>query len=274
MEEHEMLYVCEGLGYVYPDGTIALKNVSFRIPRGKITAILGSNGSGKTTLLLLLAGLLRPTKGKIIYKNRDLAEYKGIRREISVVFQSPEDQLLTASVFDEIAFGPRQLDISIEKMSEVVSDIANMMGIASLLTKPPYRISGGEKKKVALASAIAINPEVLLIDEPFSELSYNSSIIVKDLIRRRKVSGNTIIYTWHDTNIVTELADYVVLIKNGTILSTGTPREILTDEKLILEAGLNLPFALQVYKKLNGSINRGSPLSIDELLRSLHGRSE
>jgi cobalt/nickel transport system ATP-binding protein len=176
---------------------------------------------------------------------------------------------LTASVFDEIAFGPRQLNISAEKIMEIVLGTAKKMRITPLLSKPPYRISGGEKKKVAFASAISTNPQVLLIDEPFSELSYDALKVIKDIVIEWKNTGRTVIYTWHDTNIVTELADHIVLMKNGTILSTGAAREILMNEALLTEAGLNLPFTLEIYKRLNGKIDERVPLAIDELAQYL-----
>jgi len=158
----------ENASYTYPDGTKALINVNIKIPEKSIVAITGANGSGKSTLLMLLAGLLDPQEGRIKFRGMDIKGlgYK-LRREVGIVFQDPDDQLFASTVYDDIAFGLRLLKLSEEDVKAKVHKVARELGIEHLLDKPPYRLSGGEKRRAALATTLILNPSVLLLDEPF-----------------------------------------------------------------------------------------------------------
>jgi cobalt/nickel transport system ATP-binding protein len=265
----KMLYICKNIKYIYPDGTIALTDISLNIPTGKITALIGPNGSGKTTLLLILAGLLKPSRGKVLFRGTEIDKYQNFRKEVSIVFQTPEDQLITSTVYDEIAFGPRQLGLNNNEIEDKIFRLAKKLDITHLLYKAPYQLSGGEKKRVAVASALSTDPSVLLFDEPFSELSYNNLLKIIETIKDFVRHGGSVIYTWHDTNMIMGLADYIIVMKQNGV-TAGEPRDIIINEKLLAEVGLELPLIVKIYKTLTGKLDKKIPISYDDLIKFLY----
>jgi cobalt/nickel transport system ATP-binding protein len=228
------------------DDVPALSGLSLNIAQGERVALVGANGSGKSTLLRLLDGLCFASQGTVSFAGQPLtAEHLAddgfafpFRRRVALVFQNPDVQLFNPTVFDEVAFAPLQLRWSKEKVLAKVSETLELMGIAHLRERPPYRLSGGEKKRVALASVIVIDPEVLLLDEPTATLDPRSQSQVIDLIQEWKGSSKTVITATHQLEIVEDIAERVLVLEAGGVAASGTSAEILSNHELLLRANL------------------------------------
>ena len=214
----------------------ALNGLSMRIKRGERVALLGANGSGKSTLLRLLAGLYFPERGDISFFGESLTEQRleneqffyGFRRRVGMVFQNPDIQLFNPSVFDEVAFGPLQLQWPKQQIRERVGETLDLMGITHLKDRAPHRLSGGEKKRVALASVLVLDPEVLLLDEPSAALDPSSQAQIVEFLVSWGNRSKTVITATHDLDTLEEIADRCYVLENGTVAAEGTPLAVLT----------------------------------------------
>ena len=232
------------LRHVYPDGTEALRGVSFRITHGESVAIIGANGAGKSTLLLHLNGYLATSQGSIRIGDFPLtpATLPEIRRTVGMVFQDPDDQLFMPTVFDDVAFGPLNLGLTGDEVEERVHEALARVGAGHLRDKPPYRLSGGEKKRVAIATVLAMSPDILVMDEPTSGL---------DPFARRQLMGllknfhHTRIFTSHDLDMVLELCERTIVLHEGEVRADGPTLDIFRDEALLGACRLEKPFAMQ-----------------------------
>ena len=232
------------LRHVYPDGTEALRGVSFRITHGESVAIIGANGAGKSTLLLHLNGYLATSQGTIRIGDFPLtpATLPEIRRTVGMVFQDPDDQLFMPTVFDDVAFGPLNLGLTGDEVEERVQEALARVGAGHLRDKPPYRLSGGEKKRVAIATVLAMSPDILVMDEPTSGL---------DPFARRQLMGllknfhHTRIFTSHDLDMVLELCERTIVLHEGEVRADGPTLDIFRDEALLGACRLEKPFAMQ-----------------------------
>ncbi|PKN50328.1 MAG: cobalt ABC transporter ATP-binding protein [Deltaproteobacteria bacterium HGW-Deltaproteobacteria-16] len=232
------------LRHVYPDGTEALRGVSFRITHGESVAIIGANGAGKSTLLLHLNGYLATSQGSIRIGDFPLtpATLPEIRRTVGMVFQDPDDQLFMPTVFDDVAFGPLNLGLTGDEVEERVQEALARVGAGHLRDKPPYRLSGGEKKRVAIATVLAMSPDILVMDEPTSGL---------DPFARRQLMGllknfhHTRIFTSHDLDMVLELCERTIVLHEGEVRADGPTLDIFRDEALLGACRLEKPFAMQ-----------------------------
>jgi cobalt/nickel transport system ATP-binding protein len=219
----------------------ALNGLSMRVERGERVALLGANGSGKSTLLRLLAGLYFPRHGDISFFGEPLNELQlrdeefffRFRRRVGLVFQNAEIQLFNPSVFDELAFGPLQLRWPKEKIRRHVAEMLESMGIAHLQDRAPHRLSGGEKKRVALASVLILDPEVLLLDEPSGALDPGSQTQIVDFLVACGKGSKTVITATHDLDTLEDIADRCYVFENGRVAGEGTPLEILHDVPLL-----------------------------------------
>ena len=228
------------------EGIPAIRGLSLRIQSGERVALLGANGSGKSTLLRILDGLYFPATGSVKFQGQPLTEETlqsngyafTFRRQVALVFQNPDVQLFNPTVFDEVAYGPLQLRWKKEQVIEKVGETLALMGLSHLKERPPYRLSGGEKKRVALASVFVLDPDVLLLDEPTATLDPRSQCQVVDLIQQWKGTAKTVITATHQLEIVEDIADRVLVLEAGAVIATGTPSEILSDESLLLRANL------------------------------------
>jgi len=228
------------------DGIPALRELSLAINRRERLALLGANGSGKSTLLRLLDGLCSPSGGCLHFDGQPLtAELLQrddfalpFRRRVALVFQNPDVQLFNPTVFDEVAFAPLQLGWSKEQVLSRVEQTLEYMRLTALRDRPPYRLSGGEKKRVALASVLVLDPEVLLLDEPTATLDPRSQSQIIDLIQEWKGSSKTVISATHQLEIVEDIADRVLVLEDGKVAAAGSPAEILTNHELLLRANL------------------------------------
>lgn len=263
-----MLIEAYDLSYSYPDGMVALRGAYLKADRGEIVAVIGANGSGKTTLLLTIAGLIEPNGGAVLLEGKPLSErIPEVRRRIGFLFQDPDDQLFNPTVFDEIAFALRMLRIDEGDVEAMVRGIASKLCIDALLDRRPYRLSFGEKKLVSLASILVYDPDILILDEPFSGLTSSIAAMVEEVIRESKIHGKTIILAEHNLDIVARLADRVYVMSGGSILAEGKPEDIFYDEKLLSEAGLSPPIAVHLARSLHLEDRR--IVTLEELLSSL-----
>ena len=258
----------------YPGGVEALKGASLRVASGEVVAVLGPNGSGKTTLLLVAAGLLEPSRGEVLLDGRPLAaQLPGARRRIGLIFQEPDDQLFNPTVFEEIAFALRQLGTPEDEVEERVKFVARELGLEHLLDRSPYTLSAGEKRRVAIASVLTYGPEFLLFDEPTAYLSVPWRRALESLISRLRAEGKAVAVATHDVAFAARIADRVYLLKGGQVLAAGRARDLLSDERLLAEAGMEPPLPVKIYRRLVG--DGEPPLTLEELieaLKSYYGR--
>lgn len=248
MQTSEPAFDVRQVSYSY-DSIAALRDVTLQVHGGERIALLGANGSGKSTLLRLLAGLAFPERGEILFRGECLSASRleeeefffRFRRSTGVVFQNPDVQLFNASVFDEVAFGPLQLRWPRHDVRQRVEGTLATLGITELKNRAPHRLSLGEKKRVALASALVLNPEVLLLDEPTAGLDPSSQTQIIELLGSSVNGSKTAIMATHDLDALEEIADRCYLLENGRIAGEGTPMEILHDVQLLERTGLIRP---------------------------------
>ncbi len=228
------------------DAVTALDNVSLCVEVGKRVALLGANGSGKSTLLRLLDVLYVPASGDISFHGQSLDAHRfeddefafGFRRRVGMVFQNPDVQLFNPTVFDEIAFAPLQLRWPKDEIIQRVDQMLDMLEIRHLKNRPPHRLSGGEKKRVAIASVLVLDPEVLLLDEPTAALDPRSQSQIIDLLIGWGDGSKTVITATHDLGLVEDIADYCFVLQNGKIAAEGNPVDVLRDTSLLARANL------------------------------------
>ncbi len=236
----------KSVSYHYEDAA-GLDGVSLTVAAGEKVALLGANGSGKSTMLKILDGLILPNEGTVAAFGEKLTEEtlndegfsKAFRRRVGFVFQNPEAQLFSSSVWEEIAFGPLHLGLEHDEIITRVEDTMHILGINHLKDRPPYHLSGGEKKKVALASVLAINPEVLLLDEPSAGLDPKTEDFLIHLISDLNRAGKTVITATQDLGIVPQIASRAIVLGEDHRLSGAGPAgEVLGDEELLRLANL------------------------------------
>lgn len=236
----------DALGYVYPDGTQALHDVSFRIETGRAVALIGGNGAGKSTLLLHLCGALLPTRGTVRLAGMPItrATVARARQMAGLVFQDPDDQLFMPTVAEDVAFGPRNAGLPPEVVERRVAAALERVGLAHLRERPPYRLSAGEKRAVAIATVLAMDPGVLVLDEPSTHL---------DPRARRRLIGllasltHTRVIATHDLELVAAVCREVVVLDAGRVVAAGPTAAILSDEPLMLAHGLETPRSLSAH---------------------------
>ncbi|MBS7646043.1 ABC transporter ATP-binding protein [Candidatus Bathyarchaeota archaeon] len=222
----------------YPGGPEVLKGVDLSVERGEIVAVIGPNGCGKTTLLMVAAGLLEPEVGEVLLNGEPLrSQLPGARRRIGLVFQDPDDQLFNPTVHDEIAFAPCQV-FAPEDVEEKVLEVADTFKLRNLLDKPPYKLSMGEKRIVAMASVLVYDPELLLLDEPTANLSCTPIEEIKRILMDSKRRGKAILIASHDVEFIAETADRVYVLSGGTLRGGLATKSILSDGNLLALADM------------------------------------
>ncbi len=239
------VFELKGVTYRY-DSVTALDDVSLRVERGTRVALLGANGSGKSTLLRVLDALYFPDAGEVLFHDGPVAQERfeddefafDFRRRVGLVFQNPDVQLFNPTVFDEVAFAPLQLRWPREQIVRRVGDVLEQMEIAHLKDRPPHRLSGGEKKRVALASVLVLDPEVLLLDEPTAALDPRSQSQIIDLLIGWGDGSKTVIVATHDLGLVEDVADYCFVLQNGKIAAEGKPAEVIGNQAILERSNL------------------------------------
>jgi cobalt/nickel transport system ATP-binding protein len=234
----------KNLQYIYPDGREALNGVSFRIHHGESVGIVGANGAGKTTLLMLLVGALFPSKGEVLVGEVPVAKktLPLIRQRMGMVFQDPDDQLFMPTVYDDVAFGPRNFNLDEQEVERRVVQAVETVGIAHLKDRAPYKLSGGEKRAASIATILSMIPDILVMDEPSSALDPQSR---RRLISLLKGFSHTKIIATHDLDLVFELCERTIVLKEGKVMSAGPTAGILSDAVLMEQSGLEVPLVLQ-----------------------------
>lgn len=228
----------KNLHHRYPDGTYVLKGINLTISKGELFLICGPNGSGKTTLLRLMAGLMNPSKGEI-YINGFNTSSRMFRKMVGIVFQDPDTQIVGETVREDIAFGPENMGLSKKEIEERVNIALTRMGLKGLEEKPCYLLSGGEKRRLTIAGVMAMQPDVILFDEPFSHLDYPGIRELLMYLLQLHKDGHTIVITTHDVEKIIAHVDRIAILKDGEIKVSGPPQENLL--RALPEFGLRPP---------------------------------
>jgi len=232
------------LHFNYPDGTPALQGISFRITHGESVAVVGANGAGKTTLLLHLNGYLVARRGTLRIGDYPVTKQtlRLVRRTVGTVFQDPDDQLFMPTVFDDVAFGPLNLGLPPEVVRERVEQALAVVGAGHLKDRPPYKLSGGEKRAVSIATVLSMSPDILVMDEPSSNLDPRSRRLLIELLRTFR---HTKIIATHDLDLVLDVCERCIVLAGGRVVADGPTAAIMNDEKLLAESHLEKPLRLQ-----------------------------
>lgn len=271
----------ENMSFTYPDGTPALQNINMEILEGERAAIIGSNGAGKSTLFSHFNGILRPTSGLIkidgepaSYKKDDLIK---IRQKVGMVFQNPDDQLFSPTVEEDVAFGPMNLGLPDEEVERRVKESLEAVGMEDSERKAPHHLSGGQKKRVAIAGILAMKPDIMVLDEPTTGLDPHGVEQVMDILYDLNLKKNmSIIISSHDVEMVTEFATKIFVLHGGEIIRQGTPEDIFNDPETIKRAQLKQPTAAALLHRLKtNGMSVGVKLTVEEAYHEiLHGMGE
>ncbi len=267
----------KNLCFGYDRENLILKNLNMKIEKGKTTVILGCNGAGKSTLFLNLNGVLKANSGEILINNKQL-EYskKGLlemRKNVGIVFQDPDDQLFSSDVFRDISFGPLNLGLPEDVVRERVEYAMERTGVTKLRERPTHALSYGQKKRVAIAGVLAMEPQVVILDEPTAGLDPKGVEEIMDLLDDLKSDkGITIILATHDIDIVPNYADYVYVMRDGQVTGEGEPHQIFCDTKLIKENNLRAPILTELVNRLadEGLRIDKKALTMDEVSAEIH----
>ncbi|KAF5081044.1 Energy-coupling factor transporter ATP-binding protein EcfA3 [anaerobic digester metagenome] len=265
------------ISYKYPDGTLALKDVNFHASKGEIVALLGPNGAGKSTLFLHFNGILRPSSGKIMVEevplNYDKKAIMNVRQKVGIVFQNPDDQLFAPTVAEDVAFGPLNIGLDQDEVEKRVTESLERVGMAGFERKPPHHLSGGQKKRVAIAGILAMRPGIMVLDEPTSGLDPKGASQILHILHQLNQEGMTIVISTHDVDLVPLYASQVYIISDGHIIKEGTPQDVFGDVETIRKANLRLPRIAHLMeilqKKDELPFDKPYPLTIGEARRKL-----
>ena len=260
--------------HTYPDRTqVHLCGLDFVVEQGQRVVILGPNGCGKTTLLFHILGLLEPQEGEVaVFEVNPARHFNRIRERIGVLFQNVEEQIIAPTVWDDVSFSPRSYGYAEAEVERLVTRALERVGIAHLKHKVCHHLSGGEKRKVALAGALVLGPELLVLDEPFEGLDPASRSDLRDLLNRlHSEQGVTMVMATHDVNVVPVMADRVyVLLRGGEIVAQGTPHDVFQDPGLLRRSNIEPPVLSELFQRLRElGAPLGIPLSVSEAVRLL-----
>jgi len=259
--------------HVYPDKTeVAVCGLDFTVNEGERVVILGPNGAGKTTLLSHIMGLLTPVEGSVeVMGLKPDKHFNSIRKNIGVMFQNVDEQIIGPTVFDDIAFALRNDRLPKRQVEEAVNLVAKNIAIEDLLSKIPHYLSGGQKKKVALAGALVMKPKLLILDEPFEGLDpVSKNEMIEYLNRLSQESGIALIVATHDINVVPQIADTLYVLSGGKIIAKGVPSEVFSRTEVLKEARLEPPVLMELFLRLNhNGLSLGIPKDLDDAEQKL-----
>lgn len=229
------------LHFSYPDQPNVLQNLNFTIREGERVGLIGPNGAGKTTLFLCLCGVLSPTSGKIQLWGEPV-EVGQFRPEIGLVFQNPSDQLFSASVWDDVAFGPDNMGLSPDEVISRTQKALDLTGVTDLADRPPHHLSGGQKRMVAIASVLSMHPQAIVYDEPSANLDLRSR---RRLIHFLQNSPQTLLISSHDLDLILEVTSRTLLIDSGHLIADGPTADIMANTQTMIDHGLEVPYRLR-----------------------------
>lgn len=249
---NEVILKAENLHYSYTKEHEVLKGVSINIHRGERLAVLGANGSGKSTFFLNINGVLRPESGAVYYRDKliNKSSIKELRKNVGIVFQDADNQIIASTVRAEVSFGPMNLGLSKEEVTRRVLDSLNYMNISHLIDRPPHYLSGGEKKRVSIADIIAMDSEIIIFDEPTASLDPQNISIFEEVLDKMSAEQRTLVISTHDLEFAFRWADRIVVFSSGSIIADSDPISVLSDNEVLKKANLKKPILLEVFETL------------------------
>lgn len=261
-----------GLVYAYQRGKNALDGVDFGVSQGEKVAIMGANGSGKSTFFLNINGVLTPEQGEVLLNGRKIKKknLNELRRKVGIVFQDADNQIIASTVLGEVSFGPMNLKLPREEVVRRVEQALSYMDITGLKDRPPHYLSGGEKKRVSIADIIAMEPEIIIFDEPAAALDPASGEMLLEVLEKLSAEGKTLLLSTHDVDFAYAWAERVVVFSEGRILADDIPEAIFEDEGILQKAHLRKPVIWEVaamMKKKGWLSPEEKPRDVRELLQ-------
>jgi cobalt/nickel transport system ATP-binding protein len=241
------------LCYVYPGNVTALHSLNFVAPRNSRIAVIGANGAGKSTLFKCFNGIFTPTSGQVLIRGEPITKQnlREVRKFVGLVFQNPDDQIFSPTVEQDVAFGPMNLGLDPETVHHRVHEALQLVGIEDLAHRVPHHLSGGEKKRVAIAGIIAMEPEVLVLDEPTAGLDPRGIRELIDVVNNlSRKFGMTVIFSTHDVSVIPEVADYLYVMSKGRFVAQGTVEEVFAQPELLASVRLDVPVLPRLIRSL------------------------
>jgi len=246
------MIVMENVYFTYPNGVEALRGINLKIEDGKFVAIMGQNGAGKTTLVKHINGLLKPTKGRVLVDDVETTKVSvaSLARKVGFVFQNPDHQLFSETVEEEVSFALKNFGYDEKTIKERVDWALSLLDLPKYRKVSPFMLSGGERKRVALASILAWDPKIVILDEPTIGQDYRQKERLKQFIVQLNSQGKTVIIVTHDVEFVAECSPDVILMRQGKIIGSGRAREVLTNKDLLIQASIALPEITKIFQGL------------------------
>ena len=261
----------KNLKYSYNSNYQALKGVSLKVDRGDMVALLGKNGAGKSTLFLHLNGIYEPDEGQVFIDGEELKYDKKsllkFRQKVGIVFQNPDDQIFAPTVEEDVAFGPLNLSLSMEEVQDRVTEALERVGMSGFEKTAPHQLSGGQKKRVAIAGILAMKPEIMVLDEPTAGLDPQGVVDLSVLLNELNDEGITIIISTHEVDLVPNYANKVFVLVDGKLIGEGTPKSIFSKPEILEKANLKVPIVTDLFQQLENEgfdMQGDYPLTIDE----------
>ena len=261
----------KNIKYSYNSDYQALKGVSLKVEKGEMVALLGKNGAGKSTLFLHLNGIYQPDEGQVFIDGEELKYDKKsllkFRQKVGIVFQNPDDQIFAPTVEEDVAFGPLNLGLSMEEVQDRVEEALSRVGMSGFEKTAPHHLSGGQKKRVAIAGILAMKPEVMVLDEPTAGLDPQGVVDLSILLNELNDEGITIVISTHEVDLVPNYAKRVFVMVDGLLIAEGTPKEIFAKPEILEQANLKVPIVTDLFQQLESEgfdMGGDYPLTIDE----------
>ncbi|ALT69187.1 ATP-binding cassette domain-containing protein [Methanobrevibacter millerae] len=257
--------------YSYNNDYQALKGVSLKIEKGEMVALLGKNGAGKSTLFLHLNGIYEPDEGKVFIDGEELKYDKKsllkFRQKVGIVFQNPDDQIFAPTVEEDVAFGPLNLGLSMEEVQDRVEEALDRVGMSGFEKTAPHHLSGGQKKRVAIAGILAMKPEIMVLDEPTAGLDPQGVTNLVKLLKELNDEGITIVISTHEVDLVPDYANRVFVLVGGELIAEGTPKDIFSRPDILESANLKIPIVTELFQQIEAEgfdMDNDYPLTVEE----------
>lgn len=261
----------KNIKYSYNKDYQALKGVSLKVEKGEMVALLGKNGAGKSTLFLHLNGIYEPDEGQVIIDGEEMKYDKKsllkVRQKVGIVFQNPDDQIFAPTVEEDVAFGPLNLGLPMEEVQKRVTESLARVGMSGFEKKAPHHLSGGQKKRVAIAGILAMRPEIMVLDEPTAGLDPQGVTALTKLLKELNNEGITLIISTHEVDLVPNYAKRVFVLVDGLLVAEGSPKEIFAQPEILEQANLEVPIVTKLFHELEREgfeMENDYPLTIDE----------
>ena len=266
-----MMLKVKNIKYSYNTKYQALKGVSLKINKGEMVALLGKNGAGKSTLFLHLNGIYEPDEGQVFIDGEELKYDKKsllkFRQKVGIVFQNPDDQIFAPTVEEDVAFGPLNLGLEMEEVQDRVTEALKRVGMEGFEKTAPHHLSGGQKKRVAIAGILAMKPEIMVLDEPTAGLDPQGVTNLSKLLNELNDEGITIIISTHEVDLVPNYANRVFVLVDGLLIDEGTPKEIFSRPEILKKANLKVPIVTELFQELEAEgfdMENDYPLTVEE----------